>query len=48
MTRLTGIVLRHKRLVVLAWLVIAVAGFAAIGTATAALSPASASPVRPS
>jgi RND superfamily putative drug exporter len=38
MTRLTGIVLRHKRLVVLAWLVIAVAGFATIGKATAALS----------
>ena len=37
MMRLTGIVLRHKRLVVLAWLVIAVAGFATIG-ATGALS----------
>jgi RND superfamily putative drug exporter len=36
--RLTGIVLRHKRLVVLAWLVIAVAGFATIGKATGALS----------
>ena len=38
MTRLTGIVLRHKRLVVLAWLMIAVAGFATISKATSALS----------
>ena len=38
MTRLTGLVLRHKRLVVLAWLVIAVAGFATISRATGALS----------
>ena len=38
MTRLTGIVLRRKRLVVLAWLVIAVAGFDTISTATGALS----------
>ncbi len=38
MMRLTGIVLRHKRLVVLAWLVIAVAGFATISQATSALS----------
>jgi RND superfamily putative drug exporter len=38
MTRLTAIVLRHKRLVALAWLVIAVAGFATIGKATGALS----------
>jgi putative drug exporter of the RND superfamily len=38
MMRLTGIVLRHKRLVMLAWLVIAVAGFATIGKATGALS----------
>src|SRR6266568_1559469 len=36
--RLTGVVLRHKRVVVLAWLVIAVAGFATIGKATGALS----------
>jgi MMPL family len=36
--RPTGIVLRHKRLVVLAWLVIAVAGFATISKATGALS----------
>lgn len=38
MMRLTGIVLRHKRLVMLAWLVIAVAGLATIGKATGALS----------
>jgi RND superfamily putative drug exporter len=38
MMRLTGIVLRHKHLVVLAWLVIAVAGFATISKATGALS----------
>ncbi len=36
--RLTGFVLRHKRLVVLAWLVIAVAGFATISKATSSLS----------
>ena len=38
MMRLTGVVLRHKRFVVLAWLVIAVAGFATLGKATGALS----------
>ncbi|MGH3192517.1 MAG: MMPL family transporter [Streptosporangiaceae bacterium] len=38
MMRLTGAVLRHKRLVLLAWLVIAVAGFATIGKAAGALS----------
>jgi RND superfamily putative drug exporter len=38
MMRLTGVVLRHKRLVVLAWLVIAAAGFATTGKATGALS----------
>jgi putative drug exporter of the RND superfamily len=37
-TRLTGVVLRHKLLVVLAWLVIAAAGFATVGKATSALS----------
>jgi putative drug exporter of the RND superfamily len=36
--RLTGIVLRHKRLVMLAWLVMAIAGFATIGRAASALS----------
>jgi len=38
MTRLTDYVLRHKRLVLLLWLVIAVAGFATVGKATSALS----------
>ena len=38
MTRLTDYVLRHKRLVLLVWLVIAVAGFATVGKATSALS----------
>ena len=38
MIRLTGIVLRHKLLVVLAWLVIVVAGLATISSATGALS----------
>ena len=38
MTRLTDFVLRHKRLVLLAWLVIAVAGFATISKATSSLS----------
>jgi RND superfamily putative drug exporter len=38
MMRLTGIVLRHKRLVMLAWLVVAIAGFATLGKATGALS----------
>ena len=38
MTRLTGFVLRHKRLVLLAWLVIAIAGFATISKATSSLS----------
>jgi RND superfamily putative drug exporter len=37
-TRLTGVVLRHKLLVVLAWLAIAAAGFATVGKATSALS----------
>jgi RND superfamily putative drug exporter len=36
--RLTGVVLRHKLLVVLAWLAIAAAGFATVGKATSALS----------
>jgi len=35
---LTGVVLRHKLLVVLAWLAIAAAGFATAGKATSALS----------
>lgn len=38
MSRLTDIVLRHKRLVLLAWLLIAVVGFATIGSASKALS----------
>ncbi len=38
MIRLTGVVLRHKLLVVLAWLAIAAAGFATVGKATSALS----------
>lgn len=38
MIRLTGVVLRHKLLVVLAWLAIAAAGFATVGQATSALS----------
>ena len=38
MIRLTGVVLRHKLLVVLAWLAIAAAGFATLGKATSALS----------
>src|SRR5229473_3132808 len=38
MTRLTAFVLRHKRLVLLAWLVVAVAGFATISKATTSLS----------
>ena len=38
MIRLTGVVLRHKLVVVLAWLAIAAAGFATVGTATSALS----------
>ena len=38
MIRLTDIVLRHKRLVLLAWLAMAVAGFATIGKATSSLS----------
>jgi RND superfamily putative drug exporter len=36
--RLTGVVLRHKLLVVLVWLAIAAAGFATVGKATSALS----------
>src|SRR5262249_5442629 len=36
--RLTGLVLRHKLVVVLAWLAIAAAGFATAGQATSALS----------
>jgi hypothetical protein len=39
MAGLTGFVLRHKRLVAAAWLLITVAGFAMIGKATGALSP---------
>jgi hypothetical protein len=38
MTRLAAFVLRHKRLVLLAWLVVAVAGFATISKATTSLS----------
>ena len=38
MIRLTDYVLRHKRLVVLAWLAIAIAGFATVGKATSSLS----------
>ncbi|MDA8341324.1 MAG: MMPL family transporter [Actinomycetota bacterium] len=38
MARFTDSVLSHKRLVVLAWLVVAVAGFATIGKATSSLS----------
>ena len=38
MLRLTGFVLRHKLLVVLAWLAIAAAGLATVGQATSAMS----------